>query len=351
MRFSSVCTFSCPDGFTTDVTAPQTVSRSLTCQLNGEWDAQAPQCHDYRSPTLSCPGPIIIGHTTKGKATGKVSWNIQVTDNSVIVDPNAKITVTSTHQSSQQFPIGATDVQVTASDSTGNTATCSFSVRIEDIEPPIIKQCPGDIVREEEKPEVRVHWTRPVFSDNSGSVTLSSNRQIGELFAVPGTYQIVYTANDPSNNENKNCSFRITLKKKTCPLYPPPRNGALACVSKGGDDTCAVMCQTGTDFEFSVPLLYFCSAGQWSFYSLPGASYDSTLPWPNCTAGVNPSSSIKLWSQQYHYFDGDAHDLNIQASIKDKFYQLLTSPYVPPFFCLFDPECLKNIFVSPGIKG
>ena len=68
-------------------------------------------------------------------------------------------------------------------------------------------------------------------------------------------------------------------------------------------------------------------------------------------AGVNPSSSIKSWSQQYHYFDGDAHDLNIQAFIKDKFYQLLTSPYVPPFFCLFDPECLKNIFVSPGIKG
>ena len=68
-------------------------------------------------------------------------------------------------------------------------------------------------------------------------------------------------------------------------------------------------------------------------------------------AGVNPSSSIKSWNQQYHYFDGDAHDLNVQASIKDKFYQLLTSPYVPPFFCQFDPECLQNIFVSPGIKG
>ena len=68
-------------------------------------------------------------------------------------------------------------------------------------------------------------------------------------------------------------------------------------------------------------------------------------------AGVNPSSSIKSLNQQYHYFDGDAHDLNVQASIKDKFYQLLISPYVPPFFCRFDPACLQNIFVSPGIKG
>ena len=50
MRFSSVCTFSCPDGFTTDVTALQTASRSLTCQLNGEWDAQPPQCHGKRFP-------------------------------------------------------------------------------------------------------------------------------------------------------------------------------------------------------------------------------------------------------------------------------------------------------------
>ena len=80
---------------------------------------------------MTCPGPNIIGHTTKGKATGKVSWNIQVTDNSVIEDPNAKINVISTHQPSQEFPIDATDVQVTVSDSTGNKATCSFTVKIE----------------------------------------------------------------------------------------------------------------------------------------------------------------------------------------------------------------------------
>ena len=88
---------------------------------------------------------------------------------------------------------------------------CHFTL---DIEAPIVKQCPGDIVREEETFEARVHWTNPVFSDNSGSIAFSSNRQIGELFAVPGTYQIVYTANDQSNNQNKNCSFRITLKSK-----------------------------------------------------------------------------------------------------------------------------------------
>ena len=54
-----------------------------------------------------------------------------MTDNSVIVDPNAEINVISTHQPSQEFPIGATDVQVTASDFTGNTVICRFTVDIE----------------------------------------------------------------------------------------------------------------------------------------------------------------------------------------------------------------------------
>ena len=50
MRFNSSCKFICPDGFTTDVTAPQITSRVLTCQLTGAWDAQAPQCHGKSFP-------------------------------------------------------------------------------------------------------------------------------------------------------------------------------------------------------------------------------------------------------------------------------------------------------------
>ena len=52
MGVYSLCTFLCPVGFTTDVTAPEKASRTrtLACQLNGEWDAQAPQCHGKRFP-------------------------------------------------------------------------------------------------------------------------------------------------------------------------------------------------------------------------------------------------------------------------------------------------------------
>ena len=78
---------------------------------------------------MTCPS-YAGGYTTKGKATGIVPWKIEVTDNSVIVDPNAKITVNSSHQPSAEFPIGETGVQVTASDSAGNVASCFFHVTV-----------------------------------------------------------------------------------------------------------------------------------------------------------------------------------------------------------------------------
>ena len=69
-------------------------------------------------------------------------------------------------------------------------------------------------------------------------------------------------------------------------------------------------------------------------------------------AGGNPSS-IKSWSQQYHYYDGDEHDPNVQATIKDKFHQLLMSPFLLPIFCQSDPGlCSKDeLLVYPEING
>ena len=51
-------------------------------------------------------------------------------DNSLIVDPKEKITVNSSHQPSQEFPIGKTSVRVIATDAARNIALCSFLVEI-----------------------------------------------------------------------------------------------------------------------------------------------------------------------------------------------------------------------------
>ena len=85
---------------------------------------------DSMPPLMSCPFNIKTT-SSKGKATGKAFWSIQVTDNSVKLDPNAVIRVRSSHESGQELPIGITHIRVTATDETGNMVTCAFYVHVE----------------------------------------------------------------------------------------------------------------------------------------------------------------------------------------------------------------------------
>ena len=75
--------------------------------------------------------------------------------------------------------------------------------------------CPDDIVIDDvTTDEIRVNWQEPTATDNSGvQPDLHSNRQSGEVFAVPSSSEILYTATDAAGNQ-ATCSFRITLKRK-----------------------------------------------------------------------------------------------------------------------------------------
>ncbi|KAL9973289.1 hypothetical protein ACROYT_G019721 [Oculina patagonica] len=349
-----VCIFSCPHGYTLNINYPEVVSYALQCLPNGTWTESIPTCHDVESPTLTCPGPALYVDTHPGKATATVVWSVQVNDNSVDVDSNAVIQVQSSHQSGQEFPIGGTVVKITATDEAGNVATCSFHVEVRDIEPPSCSSCPADIVQEVTTLEERVNWDRPNCSDNSGvPPTFTSNFQNGQLFRVPSSNLVQYTVSD-GVNVNQDCSFRITLKVKSCPSFSPPQNGALACTNWDANyPTCAVLCKNGTDFEFNPPLFYYCDQGEWKFYVIPGQPYEQKTPGPNCSGSANTSwmkmADLVSW---HYYFDGDAHDPSDQEDIKTKFHSLLISNYVPFFFCKAIPDCTKeNILVSLGVIG
>ena len=91
-----------------------------------------------------------------------------------------------------------------------------FAIFLSDTEAPTCGFCPTDIyIDNATETEVRVNWDRPVCTDNSGKLpSISSDRQSGDLFSVPGAYDIVYTVTDGSGIVNKNCSFRITLESE-----------------------------------------------------------------------------------------------------------------------------------------
>ena len=72
--------------------------------------------------------------------------------------------------------------------------------------------CPDDILIDNAtEVEMGINWQQPYASDNSEvPPKISFHRQPGEIFSVPGSYQIVSKAVDGSGNI-ATCSFRITI--------------------------------------------------------------------------------------------------------------------------------------------
>ena len=82
--------------------------------------------NDSKNPVIN-PSllPDITRNTDTGKATANVEWTSPTaSDNSLMV------TLTRTHTSPFDFPIGVTMVIYTATDPASNTATTSFRVTV-----------------------------------------------------------------------------------------------------------------------------------------------------------------------------------------------------------------------------
>ena len=70
------------------------------------------------------------------------------------------------------------------------------------------------------------------------------------------------------------------------------------------------------------------------------------------TVNAGPSEMKKL-NLTYYFYNGDAHDANVQNNIKENFFKLLKDPlFIPPPFCLVNNQCTKDkISVSAGVVG
>ena len=115
-----------------------------------------------------------------------------------------------------------------------------------DEEPPVFTYCPSDItIDDATTTEVRVNWQEPTVTDNSGvDPVVYSNKLSGQSFAVPGLYEVLYTAKDESGNE-ATCSFRITLKRKYTELaYLKHRSNMLiwsVFINTGREKYCVII--------------------------------------------------------------------------------------------------------------
>jgi hypothetical protein len=161
---------------------------------------------DTQPPTITCPANITK-NTDPGLCTAVATYTTPMaTDNC------SQTTVACSPASGSAFPKGTTTVTCTATDTSGNTSSCSFTVTVNDTQAPTIN-CPASVTAAAAQTcpissNATVNFT-VTASDNCPGVVVLCNPPSGSIFPV-GTTSVTCTATDTSGN-TASCSFTVTV--------------------------------------------------------------------------------------------------------------------------------------------
>lgn len=177
---------------------------------------------DNQAPTINCPANITA-IAPNGTCAANVTFTTPTPADNC---PGATVAQIGGPTSGTSFPLGNTTVTFRATDASGNTADCSFTVTVVDIEDPVIS-CPGDIavVSTTGNCGAVINYTAPVGTDNCPGVSnaLTAGFASGSTFPS-GTTTVTYEATDASGN-TASCSFTVTVDpvpNGTIALAPSP---------------------------------------------------------------------------------------------------------------------------------
>jgi subtilisin-like proprotein convertase family protein len=158
--------------------------------------------NDTQAPTVTCPANITTT-TGLGQCSRMVTFTVTASDNC------PGVTVVSSPPSGTVFPKGTTTVTATATDASGNTAMCSFTVTVLDMQLPFITCPPNQTVSVPiGQPCGIVNYPAPTASDNCPGVAVVCNPPSGSCFPN-GTTTVTCTATDTSGN-TASCSFTVS---------------------------------------------------------------------------------------------------------------------------------------------
>ncbi len=193
---------------------------------------------DTEDPEISCvdnqeedtdPGDCTYTHSGTG-------WDATATDNcevaSVTYELTGATTGTGTSLDGVTFNAGETTITWTATDTSDNTADCSFTVTVEDNEPPTIT-CPEDIAENTQGGSCHrnINPPAPAYDDNcaiesitwemTGASTGSGTGHMGNTTFYAGVTEVTYTVTDTSGNA-ESCSFTVTITDNVPPEITCP---------------------------------------------------------------------------------------------------------------------------------
>ncbi|MBK7753851.1 MAG: HYR domain-containing protein [Flavobacteriales bacterium] len=127
------------------------------------------------------------------------------------------------------FPVGTTPVKHLATDSAGNSVSCTFNVIVQDGEAPVLTGCPSNFIVQAPLAGTGAvaTWTPPIASDNCGAATITQTvGQVPGSFLTLGAHVITYTATAP-NGVTSTCTFTITVISNDAPTITCPANQVL----------------------------------------------------------------------------------------------------------------------------
>ncbi|MBL0018290.1 MAG: HYR domain-containing protein [Bacteroidetes bacterium] len=199
---------------------------------------------DLTPPTIVCPTNISVGNDN-GVCGATVTFNgASATDDCGLVS----VVQTSGGASGSVFGIGSTTVAYTAVDGSGNTAACSFTVTVSDVEAPTVV-CPGNIAVNNDAGQCgAVVSFSATGSDNCPGVAVvqTAGGASGSLFAV-GSSAVSFVATDAAGNTAA-CAFTVTVTDSEAPSVTCPASvfltndpglcSAIATFSASGSDNC-----------------------------------------------------------------------------------------------------------------
>ncbi|MCF8245219.1 MAG: HYR domain-containing protein [Saprospiraceae bacterium] len=176
------------------VTILDTIPPMITCPANDTLDVDS----------AACFATFILPAASATDSCGMVS----ITDNGPAND---------------EFPVGLTTVTFTATDMSGNAATCQMTILVNDTIPPVIT-CPVDTSQTTDLGDCTavVTWATPTVVDNCTNVTITCTPPSGSTFPV-GDSTVVCIVEDPGGNKDT-CSFVVTVfdgenPTLDCPSY------------------------------------------------------------------------------------------------------------------------------------
>jgi len=272
--------------------------------------------NDTQTPSITCPANVNV-NAAQGQCAATVNYTLPLaSDNCPGIG-----TVTCTPAPGSSFPVGTTTVSCSVTDSSSNTANCSFTVRVNDTQPPSIV-CPSNIVTDtvEGQCSATVNYATPNGTDNcAGTVNVVCVPASGSSFNV-GTTTVTCTATDAAGN-SANCSFTVMVTDDmapsiTCPsnITVPASQGQCAATvnytTPNGTDNCAgnvaVVCVPASGSAFPVgTTTVTCTAndgaGNSANCSFTVTVTDNTPPTINCPSNIVTSTTAGQCAATVNY--------------------------------------------------